>query len=74
MRNFEYWSNSENLQELSNATEISWKRSGKPVYASDYARQLHLPKMKEFYKDPAMQKAKAERQKLTRGSKGKRRG
>lgn len=49
IKNFDYWS--EHLEKLQEAEPISWKRSGKPVYASDYARQLHLPRMRDFYAD-----------------------
>ena len=49
MRNFDYWKT--HLEDLQDATPIEWQRKGKPVYASDYARQLHLPRMKDFYKD-----------------------
>lgn len=46
-RNFDYWA--EHLEDLQQAEPINYRRSGKPVYASDYARQLHLPKLKEYY-------------------------
>lgn len=46
IKNFEYWS--EHLEELSNADPITWHRAGRPVYASDYARKLGLPKIKDW--------------------------
>lgn len=49
MRNFDYWA--ANLEKLQDATPIEWSRKGKKVYASDYARQMHLDKMRDFYAD-----------------------
>ena len=49
IRNFDYWA--EHLDKLEEAEPIDWRRSGKPVYASDYARQLHLPRMREYYSE-----------------------
>ena len=49
MRNFDYWA--ANLDKLQDATPIEWSRKGKKVYASDYARQLHLDKMRDYYAD-----------------------
>ena len=49
MRNFDYWA--ANVDKLQDATPIEWSRKGKKVYASDYARQLHLDKMRDYYAD-----------------------
>lgn len=49
LKNYDYWE--QHLEKLQEAEPISWNRTGKPVYASDYARQLHLPRMKDFYAD-----------------------
>ena len=47
LKNYEYWlAHSEELQQ---AKKIEWSSSGRKVKASDYARQLKLPKMSEWY-------------------------
>lgn len=40
-KNYDYWA--DHLDVLAEAEPITWHRSGKPVYASDYARKLGLP-------------------------------
>lgn len=46
-KNYEYWEH--HLEELEKAKPIEWSTSGRKVKASDYARQLRLPKMSEWY-------------------------
>lgn len=47
LKNYEYWlAHSEQLQQ---AKKLEWSSSGRKVKASDYARQLKLPKMSEWY-------------------------
>ena len=45
IKNFEFWS--EHMDALANAEPITWHRSGRPVYASDYARKLGLGKIRK---------------------------
>lgn len=45
-RNYDYWS--EHLDDLAEATPITWHREGRKVYASDYARKLGLPSIKSW--------------------------
>lgn len=47
LKNYEYWV--EHAEELQKAKPIEWSTSGRKVKASDYARQLKLPKMSEWY-------------------------
>ena len=49
LKNYDYWE--KHLEKLQEAETINWSRTGKPVYASDYARQLHLPSMRSEYED-----------------------
>lgn len=45
-KNFDYWR--EHLKELSEADPITWQRTGRKVYASDYARKLGLPPIRSY--------------------------
>lgn len=47
LKNYEYWI--EHAEKLQQAKPIEWSTSGRKVKASDYARQLKLPKMSEWY-------------------------
>lgn len=47
LKNYEYWL--EHAEKLQKAKPIEWNSSGRKVKASDYARQLKLPKMSEWY-------------------------
>lgn len=47
LKNYEYWL--EHAEQLQKAKPIEWSSSGRKVKASDYARQLKLPKMSEWY-------------------------
>lgn len=47
LKNYEYWL--AHSEELEKAKPIEWSTSGRKVKASDYARQLKLPKMSEWY-------------------------
>lgn len=47
LKNYEYWL--EHAEQLQKAKPIEWSSSGRSVKASDYARQLKLPKMSEWY-------------------------
>ena len=44
-KNFDFWA--DHLEELAEADPITWHRSGRPVYASDYARKLGLGKIRK---------------------------
>ena len=46
-KNFEYWM--KHAEELQKATPLQYK--GRGVKASDYARQLHLPKISTWYEE-----------------------
>ena len=48
LKNYEYWI--AHAEELQKARPIEWDSSGRKVKASDYARQLKLPKMSEWYR------------------------
>ena len=44
-KNFDFWA--DHLEDLAEADPITWHRSGRPVYASDYARKLGLGKIRK---------------------------
>lgn len=47
LKNFEYWL--DHAEQLQKAKKIEWESGSRKVKASDYARQLKLPKMSEWY-------------------------
>lgn len=64
LKNYEYWS--KHAEELQKAKPIEWDSGSRKVKASDYARQLKLQKMSEWYEDPENKATHVASEMLTR--------